>query len=100
MDVKVERLINDVQDIKNNFAGDIEGLKANKAERVEVEKSFAGIRSEILEHGSNIKDELDIKYKGLEENVKAIQDGNRWIIRLIVGAVILAGLGLILVQKQ
>jgi outer membrane murein-binding lipoprotein Lpp len=61
LDVKVERLINDVAELRNNFA---------------------------------TKEELST----ISQEVDAIKNTNTWIVRLIIGAIILAVLGLVLVR--
>lgn len=40
------------------------------------------------------------EFNSIREDVSSLKDGNKWIIRLILGSIILAGLGLILVRTS
>lgn len=97
--VKLERVITDLRDLKDNFAGRISTVEIGKLDKVDAQSEFGKMRAEIIENGSNIKEELSIKYTVLQKDVEGLKDGNKWIIRLVIGAVLLAGLGVILIKQ-
>jgi len=45
------------------------------------------------------RDELDRELKELKEEITALQDNQKWVVRTIVGFVILAILGLVIINN-
>lgn len=61
----------------------------------EVKKEVTEIKVSIASLPKALADEFDARYAG-KENVDELRDTVRWISRLIIGAVIVAIIGLVL----
>lgn len=84
LDVKVERLISDVADLRNNYATRITNLEVGKADKIDVTRL-------IDESAKTIQEETELKY-----------DGVRKLVYGCVGAILLGFVGSIitLIYKQ
>lgn len=64
MDVKVERLITDVADLKNNYSDRIVKLENNKVDKTDAEKMIAtavadvALRAQVLEERTSLTNKI------------------------------------------
>lgn len=74
-------------------------MKESKAETV---SSFRGVREDI----KDLSDKLDDKYltkaehEETKKDVESLKDNVKWISRLIIGAVVTAILGFVIMSRQ
>ena len=75
---------NDVSDMKDTLSMVVEGY----VRREEFEARF-----------KRLQEELDSRILGLHDRISKTEDNIKWVVRIVIGAVILALMGLIIVTK-
>jgi len=61
--------------------------------------SAVNVRLDFMTEHFIKRDELDRELKELKEEITALQDNQKWVVRTIVGFVIVAILGLVIINN-
>lgn len=92
LDEKLADIKADIKELKDNLVGRVTNLEQTRPTKEEVEKAIAADRQEHELFATNEAIET------VKKDVEGIRDNIKWGVRIVVGAVIAAIMGIIFIK--